>query len=132
MATLVKFLKHKDDVNGTDIYAYFPQLNFNERLYGNQQKQSFSSEGHSGCHVDYAAESELASYEEYKDLLSTMINAGYNDLNVLNEVNNQRHFENTYNAVYEKLMKEEPDFDKFTEKLSNWIKINAPKFGVKA
>jgi hypothetical protein len=129
MATLVKFLKNTDSEGYTDLFAYFPNLNANERLYGSSQKQCYAEvDKHTTCSVDYAQESELASYDEYKDLLNELVNQGYDDLKVLNEAHVNKHYENSYNEVYAKLNKENPDFDVFTEKLDKWVATNAPKF----
>lgn len=86
MATLVKFLK-KDHADGyEDLYAYFPQLNYNKKLYGNTQKMCYCEVGqHSSIHVDYAKDSVIASLKEYKDLLKELKKIGYADLKVLNK-----------------------------------------------
>lgn len=125
MKTIVKFLK-----NGTDIFAYFPHINYNEQLYGSQQKQSYSNEGHSACSVEYAQESVLATKDEYKDLLSELINIGYDDLEIINESFVTKQYENAYNIMYNKLIKEKLDFDTFTNKVDKWVELNGPKYGI--
>lgn len=65
MATLVKFLK-KDD----EIFAFFPQLNYNKRLYGNEIKTSYAHIGqHSACAKEYANEAVIASKEVSRSIL---------------------------------------------------------------
>jgi hypothetical protein len=80
MATLVKFLKNQGEV-----FAFFPQLNYNKRLYGNSMKTSYAHVGqHSACHKDYANESTLPTKSEYQPLLTELKSIGY-DLKVLNK-----------------------------------------------
>ena len=56
MATLVKFRKNNES---EAVYAFFPQLNYNSRLYGNKMKVSYEHYGqHGGCHIDYYKESD--------------------------------------------------------------------------
>jgi hypothetical protein len=77
MATLVKFLVN-ERVDKDEVFAFFPQLNYNKNFYGNMQKTSYSHIGqHSPCRVDHANESRKATYEEYKDLLTELLNIGY-------------------------------------------------------
>ena len=79
MATLVRFLK-KDG----EVYAFFPQLNFNKRFYGNSTKTSYAHIGqHSSCSIEYAKESQNATQAEYESLLYELISIGYNDLKII-------------------------------------------------
>lgn len=83
MATLVKFLVNETDKGNPDLFAFFPQ-----RLWAiaesNCFKTAYSHVGqHSGCHVDYAKESRLATSAEYSDLLNELTGIGYK-LKVLN------------------------------------------------
>lgn len=81
MATLVKFLKKNDEV-----FAYFPQLNYNKHLYGNTLKTSYAHIGqHSACSKEYANEAVMASKEEYQPLLEELVSIGYDNLKVLNK-----------------------------------------------
>jgi hypothetical protein len=84
MATLVKFLLEND--GSGDIYAYFPQLNYNKRLYGNTKKMVYAHIGqHSGCCKQYAAESSPATKIQYSDLLAELSQVGYMNLKTLNK-----------------------------------------------
>ena len=75
MATLVKFLKAKGEV-----FAYFPQLNWNKPLYGNTTKVSYSHIGqHSSCSKLFAKKDcKKAEPKEYNDLLCELQGIGYN------------------------------------------------------
>jgi hypothetical protein len=73
MATLVKFRKHESEV-----FAYFPQLNYNKRKYGNSVKTCYAHVGqHSLCHKDYAKNSEPANESEYLTLKQELESIGY-------------------------------------------------------
>jgi len=75
MATLVKFLKHPND---TEVFAFFPQLNYNNRLYNNNAKVSYAHLGqHSACSVAYANECVSVDETEYKDLKNELEQIGY-------------------------------------------------------
>lgn len=113
MATLVKFLKDRET---NEVFAYFPNINYNERLYGSSQKESYSHIGqHSACSVEYSLECEEANKEEYSELLTELEQIGYSDLVVANELKDQIHQNNTYNEALDKLSKESKDFDTFSE-----------------
>lgn len=126
MATLVKFLIDKET---KEVFAYFPNINFNEQLYGTSQKRSFNLlDGFEACPLSYALECQSAI--EYKTTLAALIACGYDDLIIENEIQLTKHYENSYNEMYTKLQKENPDFDVFTEKLDKWVATNAPKYGI--
>lgn len=76
MATLTKFVKEKQ--NG-EIVAYFPQLNYNKRLYGTSTKTCYAHIGqHSACSVDYINNNCVkATKEEYTPLLKELQSIGY-------------------------------------------------------
>lgn len=113
MTTLVKFLKHPSD---SEVFAYFPNINYNERLYGSSQKESYSSVGqHSACSVEYSLECVEASANEYSDLLKELEQIGYSDIVVANELKEQVKQNNTYNEALDKLSKESKDFESFSQ-----------------
>jgi hypothetical protein len=65
------------------VFAYFPDENYNEDLYGDKVKVCYHHIGqHGSCDVEYAIDCELAAEEEYKDLKEELETIGYN-LNVL-------------------------------------------------
>lgn len=129
MKTIVKFLKHKDDSKAYDVFAYFPHENYNESLYGANQKQSYAQfEGHGSCSTDYAQESELASYDEYKPLLDELISQGYNDLEIINQQIETKRYENAYTIMYSKLIKEHKSSHELNTISEEWIESNKPKF----
>jgi hypothetical protein len=75
MATLVKFRVHEKN---KDLFALFPQLNYNKRLYGNDSKDAYSHVGqHSCCDLVYEKESRPATEEEYKGLKEELESIGY-------------------------------------------------------
>jgi len=83
MATLVKFYLEND--GSGDVFAVFPQLNYNKRLYGTTQKQCYAHTGqHSSCTLDYVNGCEMATKSEYSDLLQELKSIGY-DCKVLNK-----------------------------------------------
>ena len=86
MATLVKFYLDKYEENKPrTVFAYFPQLNYNKRLYGNHQKVCYAHIGqHGSCTPLYASECEEAEEPEYKDLEKELEGLGY-ELKVLNK-----------------------------------------------
>lgn len=77
MATLTKFVK---DPEYNEIIAFFPQLNFNKRLYGLKQKTCYTHIGqHSSCTVSYINNDCVkATKEEYTPLLKELQSIGYN------------------------------------------------------
>lgn len=86
MAHLVRFLKHKID---GDIFAMFPQFNFNTGLYGNKQKMCYVHIGqHSSCAFDIHKQASDNPYipakpEEYADLLNELHQIGYTDIRIV-------------------------------------------------
>lgn len=81
MATLVKFRKYDRMFNNTPeselIFAYFPQLNYNKRLYGNDRKTCYAHLGqHTSCHKDYA-KAIPANESEYLPLKQELESIGY-------------------------------------------------------
>ena len=79
--TKVKFLKHSGE-----IFAYFPDIEYNKFLLNNKLKTCYAHIGqHSSCHEDYANESAEATENEYSDLLKELKGQGYNDLEILNK-----------------------------------------------
>ena len=81
MATLVKFYVEGDN----SILAFFPQINHNKRLYGNEFKRCYAHIGqHSSCDRDYVSGLRLAAYPEYKQLKDELESIGYT-LKVLNK-----------------------------------------------
>ncbi len=80
MATLVKFLKDQED---GDVFAYFPQLNYNRDT--KRMKTSYAHCGqHSACSVWYAKDCEAANFSDYAPLYQELTQIGY-DLKVLNK-----------------------------------------------
>lgn len=85
MATLVKFLVNERE-DKDEVFAFFPQLNYNRVLYGNKLKTCYSRIGqHSACDVEYAKESREATKAEYSELLAELKQIGYNNLKILNK-----------------------------------------------
>ena len=79
MATLVKFLYNEKN---KDLFAFFPQLNYNKELYGLGMKTCYAHVGqHSSCSIEYAKASIKATPEQYRDLLNELVSIGY-DLKV--------------------------------------------------
>ena len=77
--TKVAFLINEKDPENADLFAYFPEEDYNQ-----QYKSGYSHVGqHSGVHPQYAAESRPATPEEYQDLKVELEGIGYN-LEVLN------------------------------------------------
>jgi len=95
MTTKVKFLFHPKD---KETFAYFPFIDEDQR--GN--KLSYQKIGqHGGCSPEYADECRQAKKEEYTDLLNEMVNlVGYDDLEVLNEVENIKDLPLTLEELY--------------------------------
>lgn len=111
MATIVKFLIDSDTQG---VFAYFPNINHNERLYGSSQKQSYCFGEFDACPVEYSLECKDAKKEEYKDLLSEL-ELIYSDIVVANELKEQVKQNNTYNEALDKLSKESKDFESFSQ-----------------
>ena len=79
--TTVKFLMGP----GKDLIAYFVDINYNERLYGESRKQVYAHIGqHVSCTVEYANECRYATKREYRDLQKELEQLGYN-LKIINE-----------------------------------------------
>ncbi len=84
--TKVKFYK---ELGG--VLAVFPNDKATFNGYRNDNIVCYSHVGqHSECHKDYLKGKKLATYEEYKDLLSELISIGYDDLAVMNKEGNNR------------------------------------------
>lgn len=80
MKTKVKILYNKKT---DDLFAFFPEDNYNYELYGNDMKTAYSHVGqHSGCRVEYAEESISATIEQSKPLIDELISLGY-DLEIV-------------------------------------------------
>jgi len=80
----VKFLVNEKDPQDPDLFAYFPEENFDRE---GKFKVSYSHVGqHSAVHPAYAEESREALPYEYKDLKAELEGIGYN-LEVLNQAN---------------------------------------------
>lgn len=84
MATLVKFLIDKDlDDDKGEVFAYFPNLNYNKHMYGNSVKTGYAHIGqHTSVQADYAAECKLATPLQYEALKNELISIGY-ELNIV-------------------------------------------------
>lgn len=81
MNTLVKF--YKDEYG--EVFAVFPQLNYNKELYGNDIKTGYAHIGqHTGISKDYYKDKEPAIFSEYNPLRFELIAQGYNNLKILN------------------------------------------------
>lgn len=80
MKTRVKILyNEKTD----DLFAFFPDENYNHYLYGNDMKTAYSHVGqHSCCRVEYADESVKANDKMAQPLIDELISLGY-DLEVI-------------------------------------------------
>jgi hypothetical protein len=73
--TLVKF--RYNDAN-RDLFAVFPQIKFNKRIYGNSLLSCYSHIGqHSSCHEEYVKKCRPAKPEEHADLLRELQSIGY-------------------------------------------------------
>jgi len=79
--TKVMFLVNEKDSENSDIFAYFPEENYDNE---GKLKTGYSHIGqHSAVDPRYAAESRPATPEEYQDLKTELENIGY-DLEVVN------------------------------------------------
>ena len=75
--TKVKFYKE-----GKSVLAVFPE----EIADGQYNMLCYAHLGqHSACSKEYIRNKKLAIKEEYKELLSELINQGYDDLTILNK-----------------------------------------------
>jgi len=82
--TKVLFLVNEKDPKNPDLFAYFPEENYDNR--GNL-KVGYSHVGqHGGVDPRYAKESRLATPEEYQNLKTELESIGYN-FDVLNSTN---------------------------------------------
>jgi len=82
--TKILFLVNEKDPENPDVFAYFPEENFDSK---GEYKTAYSHIGqHSAVHPNYAEESRPATPEEYQDLKTELESIGYN-LNVLNSTN---------------------------------------------
>lgn len=82
--TKVQFLVNEKDPKNPDLFAYFPEENFDN---AGQYKTAYSHVGqHSSASPEYAAESRPATPEEYQDLKAELESLGYK-LEVLNPAN---------------------------------------------
>lgn len=71
-------------INDEDLFAYFPDENYNEKLYGNTMKMSYAHLGqHSACHETYATASRNAERSAYKHLLAELQQIGYTNLKII-------------------------------------------------
>lgn len=76
METKVKFLIEQE--SDGDVFAYFPEENYCEPLYGGTQKMSYSKIGqHSACHTDYAGKCTPATPTQYAELKAELESIGY-------------------------------------------------------
>jgi hypothetical protein len=94
MQVKVKFLYHEGN---NDLYAYFPELNWN-----NTSKRCYSgNEQHAGCSPFYAMESREANQDEARCLKIELIHIGY-ELDILNQWNDKEatQFEKDVNELY--------------------------------
>jgi hypothetical protein len=83
--TKVEFLVNERDPKNPDLFAYFPEENYDN---AGKFKTAYSHVGqHSSASPEYAKESRPATPEEYADLKAELESIGYN-LNVLNSADN--------------------------------------------
>jgi len=81
--TKVIFLVNEKNPEDPDLFAYFPEENFDS---GGKNKTAYSHVGqHSSASPEYAKESRLATPEEYNELKGELEGLGYN-LEVLNGI----------------------------------------------
>jgi len=82
--TKVQFLVNERDPENPDVFAYFPEENHD---VAGKYKTGYSHIGqHSAVDPAYAAESRIATPEEYTDLKAELEGIGYN-LEVINQTN---------------------------------------------
>ena len=95
--TNVLFLIEKPEGNlSSEVFAYFPDENYNLDSYGPKMKTSYSHIGqHSACDSDYANKCKKATLKQYQDLKTELENQGYN-LNVLNVTLNRQEILNKF------------------------------------
>jgi hypothetical protein len=73
MATLVRFYKDK-----AEVFAVFPQLFHNKRLYSTKRRVCYSHIGqHSVCNDEYLKECKKAKEPEYQALKKELEEVGY-------------------------------------------------------
>lgn len=80
MATLVKFRKYDKMFHDEPdtVFAFFPQLNYNKRLYGNDLKDSYKHLGqHAAMHKDTVKGARKATESEYIPLKQELESIGY-------------------------------------------------------
>lgn len=76
LVTKVQFLVNEKDPENPDVFAYFPEENYDN---DGKFKTGYSHIGqHSAVHPQYAAESRPATPEEYADLKAELEGVGYN------------------------------------------------------
>jgi len=74
--TKVKFLVNETDKKNPDLFAYFPEEDFDRKGIN---KTCYSHVGqHSSCGLIYAEQSRKATPEEYNDLKEELESIGYN------------------------------------------------------
>ncbi len=79
MKTLVKFVKDKET---NEIVAVFPKEYWTN--FSNDTVTCYAYNGqHSACHIDWIKDQPLATFDEYKDLLSELSSIGYTNLRIL-------------------------------------------------
>ena len=84
--TKVQFLVNETDPKNPDLFAYFPEENYDN---DGKFKTAYSHVGqHSSASPEYAKESRPATPEEYADLKAELESIGYN-LEVINGVNEE-------------------------------------------
>lgn len=76
MKTRIKFLI---DTYSKKVFAFFPDMLYNENLYSKDMKTCYAHLGqHSACLQSYADVCKEANYNEYESLLKELIQIGYN------------------------------------------------------
>jgi len=76
LVTKVQFLVNEKDPENPDVFAYFPEENYDN---AGKFKTGYSHIGqHSAVHPQYAAENRPATPEEYADLKAELEGVGYN------------------------------------------------------
>jgi hypothetical protein len=95
-STPVIFLVNEKDPGNPDLFAYFPEENYDKM--GNSQMGYSHIGQHSAVHTEYAEESREATPEEYADLKAELEGLGYN-LDVLNGQNSMSEMSGTGGAA---------------------------------